>query len=281
MGELSSVRLICMDMDGTLLDGKGIPPLNLTALRECDRRGIRLALVSGRNFRFLTDSASQIGPNVSIVSANGARIDVMPEKECIYEGTFDEAYARFVCDALFETGVYFELYTESTNYVFNTERISKIHKRSLESYLKNKQILGLEFPEDPGRTVFRGIYKYVAFSDDPEMIARVKARLDEAGIAHSSSWWDNVEVMAPGVGKGQAVERLGRYFGISRSDVMAFGDQTNDLSLLRAAGWPVAMQNGVDEVKRVARIVAPPNTESGVGQVIFRYVLETDVPENL
>lgn len=281
MVNAKNVKLICMDMDGTLLGSGGvIPELNIHALRMAAERGIRLALVSGRNYRFLTQYAAAIHPDVAVVSANGARIDETAGGKCIYEGVFDPEYALEVCEVLYCTGVYFELYTDRMNYVFNRERISKIHERSLEMYLKNRQILGLEFPSSPKELKYEGIYKFVAFSDIPELMQTVKDELDRHAIAHSSSWWDNAEIMAKGVDKGSAVQILSKHFGIDTDDVMAFGDHTNDLSLLAAAGWPVAMENGVEEVKSIARIIAPKNTEGGVGQVILKHVLNTEYPSD-
>ena len=274
MESAKNIALICMDMDGTLVgEGGVIPELNIYALRKAAEAGIHLALVSGRNYRFLMQYAGDIHPETAVVSANGARIDEKAGGKCIFEGFFEEEYAREVCSALFQTGVYFEVYTDQKNYIFHRTRISKIHEHSLEMYLKNRQILGLEFPDTPEDMCYEGIYKFVAFSDDPDVMRLVKETLDEKNILHSSSWWDNTEVMAKGVDKGSAVRTLAKHFGIDVRDVMAFGDQTNDLSLLSAAGWPVAMENGVDEVKAIARIIAPKNTEGGVGQVILKQVL--------
>ncbi|MBQ3668295.1 MAG: HAD family hydrolase [Clostridia bacterium] len=273
MPEASNVKLICMDMDGTLLANGGIPEINIRALRECRARGIRLALVSGRNFRFLISNAAEICDEIAIISANGARIDLQPGEKCIYEGVFEEGYAREVCETLYETGVYFEIYTSTKNYVFNRERISKIHKHSLEMYLKNRQILGLEFPDEPSQAEYGGIYKFVAFSDESGMMDKVKRALDDRHIEHSSSWWDNCEVMAKGVDKGSAVKILCAHFGIDPQEAMAFGDHTNDIALLKAVGYPVAMGNAVDETKAVAKYIAPANTEGGVGRLIYDKVL--------
>ncbi len=274
MKEFSNIKLICMDMDGTLVsEGGVIPELNIRALRKVADCGIKLALVSGRNFRFLTKYADEIHPDLMIVSANGARIDEKAGGPCLYEGVFDHAYALEVCKALYDTGVYFEVYTDRLNYVYHRERISRMHEHSLEMYLKNRHILGLEFPSLPADLPLDGIYKFVAFSDTPEHMQAVKQVLDDKGIEHSSSWWDNTEIMAKGVDKGSAVRLLAQYHSFDLEDVMAFGDHTNDLGMLRAVGCPVAMENGVDEVKAIAKFIAPKNTESGVGQVVFRQVL--------
>ena len=69
----------------------------------------------------------------------------------------------------------------------------------------------------------------------------------------------------------------GKNIEIDPADVMAFGDYTNDLPMLRAAGHPVAMENGVQALKDIAEIVAPVNRDGGLGEVLFRYVLEEDV----
>ena len=117
----------------------------------------------------------------------------------------------------------------------------------------------------------------MVFSESEQEIARVREALDAAGVEHCSSGSKNVEVMPEGAGKGNAVRAIAEYFGIDTADVMAFGDYTNDLPMLRAAGHPVAMENGVQALKDIAEIVAPVNRDGGLGEVLFRYVLEEDV----
>ena len=83
----------------------------------------------------------------------------------------------------------------------------------------------------------------------------------------------NLEVMAAGFGKGTALRWLADYYGAPIAGTMAFGDYTNDMELLGAAGWPVAMGNAVAPLKAVARIIAPADVEDGVAQILER-VLE-------
>ena len=80
--------------------------------------------------------------------------------------------------------------------------------------------------------------------------------------------------MPEGTDKGNALRVLSEYFGIDKSETMAFGDFTNDIDLLKAAGHPVAMGNAVEELKEIAEIIAPVNTEGGLGQVVFEKVLK-------
>ena len=274
MSDIRNTRLICMDMDGTLFAGhETIPEINIQALRECEKRGIRIALVSGRNYRFLMENARKISDSVIVVSSNGARIDDKVGGSCIYEAVFDEKDAVMTSKVLWDTQVYYEIYSKTINYGLRGELIPAHHRASLERYLVNGHILGCEFPDRLEDAVYTGVYKFVCFSTDPEKITFIRDTLDAHGIVHSSSSPDNVETMALGVGKGTALRVLARHLGIPIEDTMAFGDYTNDCDMLAACGHPVAMENGVQVLKDMAEIIAPPNTEGGVGQVISKYVL--------
>lgn len=269
-----SIELICMDMDGTLFAGsETVPEINVRALRKCAEKGIHLALVSGRNYRFLMDKAAGIVPGLTIVSGNGTRIDECVGGKCLMEKTFDREEALYVSRILYGLDVYYEAYTSRNNSAFRPERITPVHERSLARYLKNRQILGCEYPSSPETACYEGVYKFVTFSDDPKKIEQVRNVLDQNGTGHSSSAADNVEVMPRGTDKGSALRFLKQHWQIDRMRVMAFGDYTNDLSMLAEAGWPVAMENGVEELKRKARIIAPHHMDGGVGRVIEKYVL--------
>ena len=84
-----------------------------------------------------------------------------------------------------------------------------------------------------------------------------------------------MELTAPGVNKGSAVQALCARLGLAPEQVMAFGDAGNDLELLRWAGWSFAMGNASDEAKAAARYVTGSNTEAGVAMAVERYFLDT------
>ena len=274
MSDIKNVRLICMDMDGTLFaSNEQIPDVNIQALRECEKRGIRAALVSGRNYRFLADHALRISDRISIVSANGARIDESPYGPCIFEGVYDKEYACRVSRLLWENEVNYEAYTDKINYCFRPEMVTPAHRRSLEKYKANGHLLKVQYMQDWNTDNIEGIYKFVAFSDDPEMISALRSSFDALGIAHSSSSAQNVEIMPRGVDKGNALRTLAQHFGIPLKDTMAFGDYTNDIDMLMASGHPVAMENAVDQLKAVCRYTAPDHMIGGVGRFLYDTIL--------
>ena len=83
----------------------------------------------------------------------------------------------------------------------------------------------------------------------------------------------NIEINAAGVNKGKGLLELGEILGISREEIMAFGDGDNDIAMLREVGFGVAMQNADEEVKAVADYVTGSNDEDGVTKAIARFVL--------
>ncbi len=272
------VKLICMDLDGTLFSNAGdIPVVNITALHECAKRGIKLALVSGRNCPFIRRVAQRIGVDSAIVSANGARIEAGIKGPTVFEGTFSEEEGRRVMNVMLSANVNFEAYTRRINYIARPELAPERHVKSLQMYVEAGDVraeydLDKMIKDAPGNS-----YKFVAFTRDEAAFERARKALDDNGIRHCSSSGSNLEVMPKGIDKGAAVRRLADYFGIDIKETMAFGDYTNDLDMLSAAEYPAAMENAVDQVKAIAKFIAPRNTEGGVGLFLLENVLRENV----
>ena len=110
---------------------------------------------------------------------------------------------------------------------------------------------------------------------DLEKLGRVRWALEQ-GITQSvltHSGTHNIEIMPAGIDKGSGVAELAEYFHIGLDEVMAIGDQDNDLPMIRLAGWGVAMGNATEDVKSQARLVTLSNAEDGVAYAIRHYAL--------
>ena len=94
-----------------------------------------------------------------------------------------------------------------------------------------------------------------------------------SGIEITGALKMNIEVNAAGVNKGKALVRLGEILGISREEIMAFGDGANDLDMMKEVGIGVAMGNGKEEIKEAADYIAASNDEDGVARFLEEYVL--------
>ena len=281
--EIQDVRLIALDIDGTLMDAdKRFPEINRRALQACEARGVKLALISGRSFELMRGFAQELGIHPILAACNGARIEAGEDGPTIAERTFARADAERVCRTLEDSGMYFNAYRRGKCYMGNPEVRPSLGKRYAH------HIPGtIEDPRYPYETVcdrarlwgegLDGVYKFVALGEayDPGF-DRLQEALADMHLSVSSASRRNKEFMPSSVDKVYAVRAICRELGIPQAQVMAFGDMTNDIPMLRAAGIPVAMENGEDSVKAVSRLIAPDHNLGGVGLVLERYLLQKE-----
>ena len=281
--EIQDVRLIALDIDGTLMDAdKRFPEINCRALQACEARGVKLALISGRSFELMRGFAQELGIHPILAACNGARIEAGEDGPTIAERTFARADAERVCRTLEDSGMYFNAYRRGKCYMGNPEVRPSLGKRYAH------HIPGtIDDPRYPYETVcdrarlwgegLDGVYKFVALGEayDPGF-DRLQEALADMHLSVSSASRRNKEFMPSGVDKGYAVQAICRELGIPQAQVMAFGDMTNDIPMLRAAGIPVVMENGEDSVKPLARLIAPDHNLGGVGLVLERYLLHKE-----
>ncbi len=276
---MPKIRMMAFDLDGTLLGlDRHISRCNIRALREAHRRGIRLVLASGRGFLATRRFALEAGVPAILATANGARIDESPMGPLICERCFDEASARAVMRLMSDAGMFFVAYCDNANYQANIAARLPDEADYYRAGVFHEDGFAFEMVEDESRMWAEGwrhTYKFVTFTrpNDPRL-DELRAKLAPLNLSVESSWCNNIEVMTPSAGKGHALAFLAERYGIDREEVMAFGDNFNDESMLRYAGWPVVMENGVAEMKEIAKIVAPHHDEDGVGRVIEEYVLK-------
>ena len=278
---MASIKMIMTDLDGTLLNARReMSEANKQALHDCMARGIHVVLASGRSFESVKRLAAQydiVGP---IASVNGARVDLSPAGPTIRSHTFPNDLALQVFEIMKRSEIYFTCYGHGTLYknnIFAAQDRVKGEKR-LEAQMAMQTHRAELVVSDESRTLSEGLiepYKFVAFSEDLPKLYALRHELERSGLALnvSSSWIDNVEVMVDGAGKDHALWALCQHLCIDPAEVMAFGDNLNDMDMLRAAGIGVAMGNALDLVKAEAQLVAPHHNESGLAQILREYVL--------
>lgn len=272
------IRLMVFDLDGTLLDDRRrIPERNARALRSAAEKGIRLMLCSGRAFEVEAGFAQDMGVDPIFASANGARIDASMHGPLLEEAPMQPETAKAVFDILMDEGVYFMTYARGRSYMFNVDEQKRLMKHHHAPGITSYGGIPFEIVGDEGRGArecWQAAYKFVLFGEDYDpRFETIKRRLEGFKLSISSSWRDNMEIMRSGIDKGYAVRRVCGEYGIPLECVMAFGDNANDLPMLEVVGWPVVMGNGEKAARDIARIIAPPNHEAGVGAVIEEQVL--------
>jgi hydroxymethylpyrimidine pyrophosphatase-like HAD family hydrolase len=278
---VSAIRLIAIDIDGTLLDRTGnIPAENRRAIAAALDRGIEVALVTGRGFTFARPVAERLGLPVVLVASNGAIVR-RQDGTTVLRRLMPLAVAR---EVLAETAGY----RAEAAVVFDRPAAGQLvsggldwtHPSRAGYYGKYGALISETLPleeclvEDPVEVMFNGGVDRMR-----ELIARLEAAPSASQYAVSFveyRWRDFtlVDVLGAGVTKGTTLAEWARSLGFTREAVMAVGDNYNDREMLAYAGIGVAMGNSVAELLHGAFHVTGTNDEAGLAQAIERFALE-------
>ena len=271
---MEQVRLIALDLDGTLLDDrKEVPPENISALEEAQGRGILVAISSGRMIPRILPVEERLGLDCIILAYNGGKV-VGPKSEgrpLISErplpADIAEIFIRFSREGDYLLNFYHDdvLYSEDSP---NRRRFMEIYSGRTGAEYHIEDLSG-RIGQEPTKLIL------LAEPDERDRLHdRFTAELgDRAYITKSDP--EYLEIMAPGVSKGTALETLGEHYGFSLPNVLAIGDAENDNPMLEAAGIGVVVANGTAASKAVADYVTErTNNEGGVAEAIRRFVLK-------
>ena len=275
---MKRVRLIALDMDGTLLasDHHTLPQRNIDAIREADRKGIRVAISTGRMVEDASDFVRRYDLPCMIIAANGARAcsGPMPGGVMLYRCRFAPEDAHAALDILMPSGLVIHGFEDGIVNTVDNGSGRKYH-------LVSRGLIEDRYGEtELRRAADRGLMKLFAVGDgfagdvyDPRVEpVREQLKLALPHLQITSSAPGNIEIMPSDAGKGAALAHVAKALGLARENVMAVGDADNDLSMLDYAYHSVAMGNAVPELRARCRYVTAANDECGVAQIIERVI---------
>lgn len=273
---MPSIRLIAVDLDGTLFDSdKRISERNLAALREAARRGVYVAVATGRIYLSAMHIADSIAKGQPYISSNGAVVGMSGAKDFLSVRMMEDEAALRAMEAARDSGCQLHLHTLDGRmlHLETSEKLLEYCGQAVTAGEDGTIHQLLPFDELCGQARGQTIKMVVQSLEKPRLDAFRKA-VAGLSLTMASSWWDNEELMAPGADKGGGVAALAEKLQIPLESVMVLGDNQNDLSMFRVAGFPVAMGNATGEIKAASRAVTLDNDRSGVGYAVEKYVLE-------
>lgn len=271
-----SIRLIAFDLDGTMLDdNKELTAENLSALKEAAERGVVLVPATGRIYPAIPDFLKNLSFIRYYILTNGAYVYDSLEDKVIHRGEiFSELSLRCIryMDSL---PVIYDCYQDSKGYMTESmynaaEKFFPDQPHMLEMVKRlRKPVPDLyEYLKSNGK----GVQKLQMFFMAEDMGLREKQLETFSGVfpelVATSSVKNNIEINSVNAGKGKALNVLAQRLGINIEDTAAFGDGTNDIEMLKAAGCGVAMENASAQVKAAADMITANNNDSGVGKGI-------------
>jgi Cof subfamily protein (haloacid dehalogenase superfamily) len=267
-----NIKLVATDLDGTLLDGSAsLSGANLRALECCADNGITIVVATGRSLTTVPEAVRAIRGLQWLVCSNGAKIYDNVSGELLYAKYLSAEAVDYVGGIIRDASIMKEVFWRGTPY---TDKLSYenpasfgVPERSIEYIHKTRR------PVD-------GVADFTfAHADEIEninFIYRDKAHGLELFHALSgtelytltSSLAFNYEIGGVGVDKGRALEFICARLGINSAEVMAIGDSSNDIAMLKFAGVGVAMESASHEVRQAADVITLANDEDGVAFAI-------------
>ncbi len=270
---MTDIRMIAMDMDGTLLTREGkIPPENLRAMRDALNMGVLPVIASGRFPENVSLILQEAGLNIPVIGTNGCEIMEEPMGRLLFEHFMDADAARAAAEMLNAHEAGFFLFSQKR---VTTSRTEEHHHSELsqEELLRQHGFYYGHGPADVRAVLETGVYKFFVPKNGRDLSALREELEQIPHLCVTSSSPNNIELMPEGVDKGTGIRELAGHLHIPLAQVMALGDQENDLPMLTCAGYGVAMGNAPEHVKQKARYVTARFDEFGVARAIEKFVL--------
>lgn len=273
------IRLLAIDIDGTLLDSNGVlPEANRRAVASAIAGGVEVALATGRRYDFARTIFEQLPSPLMLILSNGAMVKTR-SGETLHRRLLPRAIAHDVLrqtpDHRASAAVVFDRPREG-QVVF--EAIDWEHPRHGRFFAANRPFLAESSPledclsEDPVQVMFTG--GCVSMRGLFDQLRRIsEGRFSVALTEYQHRDFSLVDVIRAGVCKGTALQDWARAGGYARDEIMAVGDNLNDVEMLEFAGTPVVMGNGVPELKARGWAETETNDNEGVARAIETFIL--------
>lgn len=278
------IKMVGLDMDGTLLTTeKELTEHTKEVLLEAIDRGVTVLPATGRPLTGIPEEVLKLPGVRYAVASNGARIVDLKEDRVIYEGLVSYETGSRVLEICSRYDALMEIYYDGVGYA-DEEKLKRIDEYVPKAPMA-RYIAGTRQAVSDVMAMFE---ERKAPTDKVHALFRIREEYEKAwqevekevpDIEITGALSNNIEVNAKGVNKGRGLLILGELLGIRREEIMAVGDGSNDIAMLREAGLGVAMENATDEVKAAADVITLSNDREGAAAAIEKYVLR-DLRQN-
>ena len=266
------IRLLALDLDGTLLtDDKRVTPRTAAALERPVRCGLHAVVVTGRPLGGLPEAVTGIEGIRYAITSNGAVTTDLERGEVLRTACLEARTAEEIVRLPMERGLIHNVFLGGYGYCeppYHELLLDKFRGTGAEGYVRRSKRAAESLHAllaEPGALVENIWIVARGAGERDELDRLIRSRWDVRTVLTAAS---DLEAGAPGADKGEALLYLARHLGVERAQLAAFGDNENDLGMLRVSGMPVAMGNATEGVKRLAAVVTDSNGEDGAAKVI-------------
>ena len=257
---MNKPKLIVMDLNGTALGTNNSMKINLQKILKMliDTNKCRVVLASGRSISSMKPFARRLKLTAPVITLNGGVIIDHLSDKIFYEKNLQGAVYIESIDILRKLQMDFVIFTSSTVYAEKPSYITEILKKYTDNTIKWTDNFSL----------IKGPVKILFIPESKENVSAVKKNTAHLNIDIIDSGFNFVEIVPSGVNKGTALKMVSDMLKIEQKNIIAFGDNENDIEMLQFAGTGVAMGNAPDHVKTKADIITDTNDNDGVFKML-------------
>ncbi len=261
-------KALFTDLDGTLFDdNKNISEENLKALDRIKADGKMVAICSGRQIDFVKRVNDKIGANDFIIASNGAVIYDCKNSEVLFSSNIPKERCKFLIKYGLEKGFLIRVDTLYIRYLSDMTRAVSTEIQlddDIDKFVRDNDVIQITFCTEKNENL-------------ADIISYIKDECYDLSIANRFSsnigdfrYWA-INILNCSASKGNAISGLCKYMKINTDEVVAIGDDLNDVSMMKAVGMGVAMNNAVDEVKANSNFITLNNNDDGVAYAINKF----------
>lgn len=266
---MKEIKIIATDLDGTLLNSRlELSQTNRHALKKLKKHGVQVVLCTGRPFNGMKHLIEEIGldANDYTVSYNGSLVQSCDEKRILHQASLTNGDFLKLSNFFEGYGLGLHAMTKNEMYTYNHQ----LHSLTVrESYLGNLPISVLSKGEEPQSTII----KMMAVGNPDDLDTAIKDFSlvfgDTFSLNKSEAFY--LEIMQKGDDKAKALSLLLDELNLTKENLLAFGNNLNDLEMLKFAKIGVAVGNAVPALKAESDYVTETNDKDGVAVFLKNY----------
>lgn len=264
------VKLVALDMDGTLLDEEHLLRYEvIDTVKKVQNKGIKVVLVSGRDFKAMKPFLQVLGIQDLIIGMNGCKV-YNNKGEVVFSESIEPYIGKEIIRLCERENKYSILFINGNTYVSKASNYleheyytgNAIESGQLSSFYKDNMVLDK-----------------IIIVDEHEKLLKMNNILDKdfhGKINCEFTLPIFLEIFSNKVNKGLMLERVAKYYNINREEIIAVGDWDNDIPMIEYAGLGIAMGNASKNLKEKADFITKSNQEDGAAYALKKFILCND-----
>ena len=279
------IKLVASDLDGTLFDSNHfISQKNLNAISDLNHSQLNFAICTGKTYSMIKHTCDKLNASYGIFGNGNQIVDLKSGTE-IYKKLLDDQDALFCIQFAKKEHLHIHLYTEneviSESLQYLDLRNYKLHRSSnselsfkivdsVEDYISQNQphIFKLVISKQGNLNSLKEV-----LSSNSNLNIQLVRKYDKYKDFVINKEYEYLDIMPKGINKNHALTILENYLNITKDEVMAIGDNLNDIEMIQNSGIGIAVANAYDEVKEVADYTTSVSAHhGGFAEAVYKFI---------